>query len=100
MAIDLGTPPAAPPTSAPAATRTRTPGWRDPRLWVGVVVVAGSVLLGARVVGAADEQELAAWCRDRLAPPKRPKTWLVTDDLPRTLTGKVRRDLLAERTTT
>ena len=55
MAIDLGTPPAAPPTSAPAATRTRTPGWRDPRLWVGVVVVAGSVLLGARVVGAADD---------------------------------------------
>ena len=54
----------------------------------------------AAVVGAADEQELAAWCRDRLAPPKRPKTWLVTDDLPRTLTGKVRRDLLAERTTT
>ena len=55
VAIDLGTPPAAPPTSAPAATRTRTPGWRDPRLWVGVVVVAGSVLLGARVVGAADD---------------------------------------------
>lgn len=52
----------------------------------------------AAVVGAADEQELAAWCRARLAPPKRPKTWLVTDDLPRTLTGKVRRDLLAERT--
>lgn len=55
VAIDLGTPPAAPPTSAPAATRTRAPGWRDPRLWVGVVVVAGSVLLGARVVGAADD---------------------------------------------
>ncbi len=55
VAIDLGTPPAAPPTSAPTATRTRTPGWRDPRLWVGVVVVAGSVLLGARVVGAADD---------------------------------------------
>ena len=52
----------------------------------------------ADVLGAAVEQELAAWCRDRLAPPKRPKTWLVTDDLPRTLTGNVRRDRLAERT--
>ncbi len=27
-----------------------------------------------------------------------PKTWLLVDDLPRTLTGKVRRDLLADRT--
>ena len=57
VAIDLGTSPAPPSHASPAppATRTRTPGWRDPRLWVGVVVVAGSVLLGARVVGAADD---------------------------------------------
>ncbi|NYG56672.1 hypothetical protein [Nocardioides perillae] len=37
-----------------AATRASAPGWRDPRLWVGVVLVAGCVLLGARVVGGAD----------------------------------------------
>jgi hypothetical protein len=40
---------------APQASRSRPAGARDPRLWVGVVVVALSVLLGARVVGAADE---------------------------------------------
>lgn len=32
----------------------RAPGWRDPRLWVGLLVVTLSVVLGARVVGAAD----------------------------------------------
>jgi hypothetical protein len=31
------------------------PGWRDPRLWVGVVLVAGSVVLGARVLASADD---------------------------------------------
>lgn len=40
---------------------------------------------------------LTAFCRERLAPPKRPKTWLLLDDLPRTLTGKVRRDDLRAR---
>ena len=39
----------------PAAQRSPAPGWRDPRLWVGVLVVAGSVVLGARVLGAADD---------------------------------------------
>ena len=52
----------------------------------------------AAVVGGASASDLDAWCRERLAPPKRPKTWLRTEDLPRTLTGKVRRDVLAERT--
>ncbi|MFC6285673.1 class I adenylate-forming enzyme family protein [Nocardioides sp. GCM10027113] len=48
----------------------------------------------AAVVGTADEQELAAYVRERLSPPKRPKSWTFVDELPRTLTGKVRRDLL------
>ena len=48
----------------------------------------------AAVVGSADEESLAAFARERLAPPKRPKTWRFVDELPRTLTGKVRRDLL------
>ena len=53
----------------------------------------------AAVVGSAGADELAAFARERLAPPKRPKTWTFLDELPRTLTGKVRRDLLAEVTT-
>ncbi len=48
----------------------------------------------AAVVGSADESELAAYARERLSPPKRPKTWTFLDDLPRTPTGKVRRDRL------
>ena len=48
----------------------------------------------AAVVGAASEAELAAYARERLSPPKRPKTWQFLDDLPRTLTGKVQRDRL------
>jgi long-chain acyl-CoA synthetase len=45
----------------------------------------------AAVVGEATEAELTAYARDRLAPPKRPKTWVFHEALPRTLTGKVRR---------
>jgi long-chain acyl-CoA synthetase len=52
----------------------------------------------AAVVGSAAAADLDAWCRERLAPPKRPKTWTFLDDLPRTLTGKVRRDELSRRT--
>jgi long-chain acyl-CoA synthetase len=49
----------------------------------------------AAVVGSADEAELAAYARERLSPPKRPKTWTFLDELPRTATGKVLRDQLA-----
>jgi hypothetical protein len=35
--------------------RAATPGWRDPRLWIGVAIVAVSVVVGARLVGAADD---------------------------------------------
>ena len=49
----------------------------------------------AAVVGTATPDELDAWARERLAPPKRPKTWATVPDLPRTATGKVRRDELA-----
>jgi long-chain acyl-CoA synthetase len=45
----------------------------------------------AAVVSDASETELAAYAREHLAPPKRPKTWVFHDALPRTLTGKVRR---------
>ena len=39
--------------ASPAAVRWRRPGWRDPRLLVGVVLVALSVGLGAWAVGSA-----------------------------------------------
>lgn len=55
MVSDLGI---ASGTSAPPgspARRVSRPGWRDPRLWVGLVLVAGSIIVGARVMAAADE---------------------------------------------
>jgi len=45
----------------------------------------------AAYVGPASPAELEAFVRERLAPPKRPKTWQPLDELPRTLTGKVLR---------
>jgi hypothetical protein len=39
---------------APVPRRARPPRWLDLRLVLGVLLVLGSVLLGARVVGAAD----------------------------------------------
>lgn len=45
---------------APAATRATSSGWRDPRLWVGVVLVTGSVVAGARVLSGADDMT-AVW---------------------------------------
>ena len=50
----------------------------------------------AAYVGGASPDELDAFVRERLAPPKRPKTWHRLDELPRTLTGKVRRDALPQ----
>jgi hypothetical protein len=46
---DLGT------VDAPTAVRARGPGWRDPRLWLGIALVAASVLVGARLLGGADD---------------------------------------------
>ena len=37
-----------------------TPGWRDPRLWVGVAIVAACVVAGARLLAAADDT-VAVW---------------------------------------
>nr|WP_246304379.1 AMP-binding protein [Nocardioides thalensis] len=48
----------------------------------------------AAVVGTVDEDALAAYAREHLAPPKRPKSYAFRDALPRTLTGKVRRSEL------
>ncbi|WP_126688239.1 flagellar biosynthesis protein FlgA [Nocardioides ferulae] len=67
MSTDLGGPgthsarpvtspaPVPPHLEPPRALRSRPPGWRDPRLWVGVAIVAGSVVAGARLLAAADD---------------------------------------------
>ncbi len=50
--------------------------------------------VAAAVVGTATADDLDAWARERLAPPKRPKEYHFLLELPRTSTGKVlRRDL-------
>ncbi|UFU07604.1 hypothetical protein [Ruania halotolerans] len=41
--------------TAPVAPRIRRPSWRDPRLGVGVLLVAGSVALGSWVVNQANQ---------------------------------------------
>lgn len=53
--------------ATPAATRAMRPGWRDPRLWIGVAIVAVSVVAGARLLGAADDSV---------------SVWAAADDLP------------------
>jgi hypothetical protein len=42
-------------STPPVATRVNRAGWRDPRLWIGLLIVAGSVVLGARLLAAADD---------------------------------------------
>jgi len=46
--------------AAPRATRSRRPGWRNPRLLLGIVLVAGSVVLGALLLASADDT-VAVW---------------------------------------
>jgi hypothetical protein len=41
--------------SSPAALRARRPSWRDPRLVIGIVLLCGSVLAGARILDGADD---------------------------------------------
>jgi hypothetical protein len=46
--------------ASPPAARAQAPGWRDPRLVAGVVLVAICVLVGARVLAGADDT-VAVW---------------------------------------
>lgn len=46
--------------ATPEARRAVRPSWKDPRLVAGVVIVAGSVVLGSRLLGAADDS-VAVW---------------------------------------
>jgi hypothetical protein len=57
--------------------RARTPGWRDPRLWIGVALVAISVVAGARILGADDTSVVVWAAADDFAP----GTQVSADDL-------------------
>lgn len=39
----------------PPSVRHHRPGWRDPRILVGIMILAASVLLGVKVFAAADD---------------------------------------------
>ena len=65
------------PTPVPPATRASRPGWRDPRLWIGVVIVAVSVVGGARLMASADDT-VGVWS---VAVDAGPGTRLSADDL-------------------
>ena len=66
-----------PAADMPPALRSRAPGWRDPRLWIGIALVAVSVVVGARVVGGADET-VSMWA---LRTDKAPGDVISVDDL-------------------
>lgn len=62
MVLHLGETAASAPATGPAsghgvppALRGHRPAWRDPRLWIGIVLVAASVVVGARVLAATDD---------------------------------------------
>jgi hypothetical protein len=47
-------------SASPLAARQRRARGRDPRLWLGVVLVLGSIVVGARLLAAADDTT-AVW---------------------------------------
>lgn len=47
-------------TAAPAATRFTKRRWRDPRLALGLVLIAASVVIGAKLLAGADDT-VAVW---------------------------------------
>lgn len=56
------------PPASPAALRLRRPGWRDPRLLLGVVLVACSVALGSALVSSAGRTVAMYVAADTLVP--------------------------------
>lgn len=49
------------------ASRSHRPGWRNPRLLLGIVLIAGSVIVGGRVFAAADDT-VGVWALARDLP--------------------------------
>ena len=55
------------PAVVPPVTRSRRPGWRNPRLVLGVLLVSASVIGGARLLATADDT-VAVWTTTRALP--------------------------------
>ena len=63
----------------------------------GEEVAAAVVVRPAGDAGpAATEQELLAYCKEKLSDFKRPKQIHIVDAIPRTATGKIQRRVVAE----
>lgn len=90
LAGDGSSPPGAP--TSPPARRHPRPSWRDPRIVVGLVMVAASVLLGARLLADADDT-VAVWSAGRDLPAGTP---VAAADLRRSQVGFASEEL-AER---
>lgn len=54
--------------AGPVAARLRRPGWRDPKLLAGVLMIAGAVALGAWAVSAAEASTPVYAARGTLTP--------------------------------
>src|SRR5690554_2394750 len=68
MATSTAPPRSAPALPAPPATRLRRPSWRDPRLVVGLLLVAVSVAAGSWVVTSAQAATPVWVARGTLTP--------------------------------
>ncbi|MBO0703254.1 MAG: hypothetical protein J2P38_10005, partial [Candidatus Dormibacteraeota bacterium] len=56
----------------------------------------GEVVTAWVVAGPVSDDELGAWCRDRLAPAKVPRRWRRVASVPRSDGGKLRRRELTD----
>ncbi|MGH3357881.1 MAG: hypothetical protein ACRDO7_03700 [Nocardioidaceae bacterium] len=65
------------PAVSPPVKRLRRPPWSDPRLLVGLIIVAGSVVAGSRLLASADDT-VAVWS---VRADHRAGTPVVPDDL-------------------
>ncbi|MGL5809751.1 MAG: hypothetical protein ACRCYQ_07405 [Nocardioides sp.] len=80
------------------AVRDTRPGWRDPRLWIGLAMVAGSVIGGYRLLADA-ERTTAVWVAETDVHPGDPVTdeVLTTRDVRFADAGALDRYLVATR---
>ena len=90
---------------SPQATRIRRARWLDVRLVIGVLLVLGSVVVGTRVIAAADDTVPVLAAAEDLAPGQRltPELVEIRDvvldgNLDRYLTGDVGRGYVVVRT--